>query len=100
MPSASAGGAPPSKAPATPFGKLQLTTPIKSTRAATAAAAAARSSNTADDRSPGAGVISPLTRLGIKTPDDKLEAPQPDGLQVYTLRGCKCCGIGQQVESK
>lgn len=87
-PSGSGGTAASHKAPATPFGKLQLTTPIKTTRA-TATAAAARRNGTADDKSPevspGGGATSPLAKLGIHTPKDKLTGrPQPDSLQVCT----------------
>ena len=90
------GTAAPDKAPATPFGKLQLTTPIKITRA-TATAAAARSNGAADDKcpgdgvSPGGGATSPLAKLGIHTPEDKLTGrPQTDKLQVRTCSSVLC----------
>lgn len=89
-PSVSGSTAAPHKAPATPFGKLQLTTPIKITRAS-ATAAAARSNTAADDKcpeddvSPGGGATSPLAKLGIHTPEEKLTGrPQSDSLQVCT----------------
>ena len=70
----------PGKAPATPFGKLQLTTPLKTTRAtaaATAAAAAASGVNVNDEQSPevppGGGVSSPLAKLGLDTPNAKAQ---------------------------
>lgn len=86
-PSRSATGAPPSKAPATPFGKMQLTTPIKATRAATTAAAAAKDNGRLENRSsgvsPGAGVISPLAKLGIDTPEGKLNSSQAEAQEVW-----------------
>lgn len=89
-PSRSATGAPPSRAPATPFGRMQLTTPIKATRAATTAAAAAKVDSAVDHRSfgvsPGAGVISPLAKLGIETPKGKLKVSQ-EAQEVCTQRG-------------
>lgn len=93
-PSGSGSTAAPNKAPATPFGKLQLTTPMKVTRA-TATAAAAISNGTADhkspDVSPGGGATSPLAKLGIHTPEDKLTGrPQPDSLQVRTCSFIVC----------
>lgn len=91
-PSGSTGKAAGYKAPATPFGKLQLTTPIKTTRA-TATAAAARSGNEkSSDVSPGGGATSPLAKLGIHTPQDKLKGqPQPDSLQVWPHACSICC---------
>ncbi len=68
----------PARPPATPFGNLQLTTPVKTTRS-TAAAAAAAAANS--EVSPEGSVTSPLAKLGINTPTakgkrDKLEAEQ------------------------
>ncbi|KAL0049556.1 hypothetical protein WJX82_004745 [Trebouxia sp. C0006] len=70
----------PARPPATPFGNLQLTTPVKTTRS-TAAAAAAAAANS--EVSPEGSVTSPLAKLGINTPTakgkrDKLEAEQAE----------------------
>ena len=65
----------PARPPATPFGKLQLTTPVKTTRS-TAAAAANR------EVSPEGCVTSPLAKLGINTPTAKGKGDKPEAKQV------------------
>ena len=55
----------PPKPPATPFGKLQLNTPVKHTRSSAALPAAAAAG------SPPGSITSPLAHLGINTPKTK-----------------------------
>ncbi len=69
----------PARPPATPFGKLQLTTPVKTTRS-TAAAAAAAAANS--EVSPEGSVTSPLAKMGINTPTAKGKGDKPEAKQV------------------
>lgn len=65
----------PARPPATPFGQLQLTTPVKTTRSI--AAAAAKS-----EVSPEGSVTSPLAKMGINTPTAKRTTGKPETKQV------------------
>ncbi|KAA6416560.1 MAG: origin recognition complex subunit 3-like, partial [Trebouxia sp. A1-2] len=65
----------PARPPATPFGQLQLTTPVKTTRSI--AAAAAKS-----EVSPEGSVTSPLAKMGINTPTAKRTTGKPETKQA------------------
>ena len=79
----------PPKPPATPFGKLQLTTPMKTTRSAAAVAAATT------HISPTASVTSPLAKLGMNTPKGKGGAAPPQAQQAR----CKAMSCLYQASS-
>ncbi|DBA90133.1 TPA: hypothetical protein ACH3X1_003444 [Trebouxia sp. C0004] len=65
----------PARPPATPFGRLQLTTPVKTTRSTAAAAANS-------EVSPEGSVTSPLAKLGINTPTAKGKGDKPEAKQA------------------
>ncbi len=79
-------GVSPPKPPATPFGKLQLNTPVKMTRS-TAAVVAASS-----EVSPTGSVTSPLAKMGINTPKAKGRGKVSEEEQAS-----QACGVKKKV---
>lgn len=80
----------PNRPPATPFGKLRLTTPAKTNRGGRAATAAAAAAADASDTSPGTAVVSPLAKLGLNTPMVK-GRPVPSDAQAPVSNVPACC---------